>query len=346
MNRQGEEKMKSRALLIGVALAALTLPASAQDKTFNLRLSHWVPATHPLQKAMIEWGASVEKASNGTIKSTVYPAQQLGKAFDHYDMTRDGICDASYINPGQNPGRFPIIAAGELPFMIQEAHGATRAFDQWYRKIAATEMKDVKYCFTFTYDPARIHSKKKIVVPADLKGAKVRPSHGTFAAWMVSLGATNVPAGPSETRDLMEKGVVDTLTSPYGSMFLFGTEKTTKYTLELPVTTSTFQWIFHPKTYNAMSAAQKKVIDDHCTTDWGAKFAGPWIDYEAAGGPKLKALPDREMYSVTPEQVELWKKSADPVYKQWADGVRKVGGDPDAILKDLRTTLAQHKAGF
>jgi len=338
--------MKSRALLIGAALAVLALPASAQEKTFNLRLSHWVPATHPLQKAMEEWGASVAKASNGTIKSVVYPAQQLGKAFDHYDMTRDGIADLSYINPGQNPGRFPIIAALELPFMISEAHGATRAIDEWYKKYAATEMKDVKYCFSFTYDPARLHSKKKLVLPTDLRGTKVRPSHGTFAAWMTSLGAANVPAGPAETRDLMDKGVVDTLTSPYGSMFLFGTDKTTKYTLELPVTTSTFQWIMHPKTYNAMSAAQKKVIDDHCTTDVGAKFAGPWIDYEAAGGPRLKALQDREMYNVTPEQTEIWKKSAEPIYKKWSDDVRKVGGDPDTIMQELRTALARHKAGM
>ncbi len=338
--------MKSCALLIGVALAVLTVPASAQEKTFNLRLSHWVPATHPLQKAMQEWGASVEKDSGGTIKSTVYPAQQLGKAFDHYDMTRDGIADLSYINPGQNPGRFPIIAVGELPFMVSEAHGATRAIDEWYKKHAASEMKDVKYCFSFTYDPARIHSKKKIVVPADLKGTKVRPSHGTFAAWMLTLGAANVPAGPAETRDLMDKGVVDTLTSPYGSMFLFGTEKTTKYTLELPVTVSTFQWIMNWSTYNSMSAAQKKVIDAHCTTDWATKFAGPWIDFEAGGGPRLKALTDRDMYSTTAEQTELWKKSAEPVFKQWSDSVRKVNADPDTILKELRTALGQYKAGM
>ena len=55
--------MKIHAAWIGVALAAVTVPALAQDKTFNLRLSHWVPATHPLQKAMEEWGASVDKAS-------------------------------------------------------------------------------------------------------------------------------------------------------------------------------------------------------------------------------------------------------------------------------------------
>src|SRR6186713_1382736 len=135
--------MKIRMLLAGLALAALTGPAMAQDKTVNLKISHWVPATHPLQKAMEEWGASLEKASGGTIKSAVYPAQQLGKAFDHYDMVRDGIADVGYINPGYQPGRFPIVSAGEIPFMVGEVHGGIRAVDVWYRKYAGKEMKDV-----------------------------------------------------------------------------------------------------------------------------------------------------------------------------------------------------------
>ncbi len=163
----GRNWMKIRTLLIGAALAALRVPASAQDKTFTLKLSHWVPATHPLQKTMEEWGASVEKASNGTIKSNVYPAQQLGKAPDHYDMTRDGIVDLSYINPGFQPGRFPIVSAGELPFLVGEAHGGIRAVDAWYRKYGPAEMKDVKLCFSFILDPLRLHSRnKKVVLPS------------------------------------------------------------------------------------------------------------------------------------------------------------------------------------
>ena len=43
------------AALIGSAPAAL-----AQEKTFELKLSHWVPASHPLQKALEDWGAAVE----------------------------------------------------------------------------------------------------------------------------------------------------------------------------------------------------------------------------------------------------------------------------------------------
>ena len=170
---------------LAIVLAAPS--ALAQDKTVNLKLSHWVPPSHPLHKAMEEWGASIDKASNGTIKSTVFPAQQLGKAFDHYDMARDGIAEFVYVNPGYQPGRFPIISAGELPFLVGEAHGGIRAIDAWYRKYAPTEMKDTKYCFSFILDPLRWHSRsKKISVPADIKGMKVRPSHATMAAWCSS----------------------------------------------------------------------------------------------------------------------------------------------------------------
>jgi TRAP-type transport system periplasmic protein len=339
--------MKFRTLLLGAALAALAVPAAAQDKPFNLKLSHWVPATHPLQKAMEEWGASVEKASNGTIKSTVYPAQQLGKAPDHYDMTRDGIVDFAYINPGYQPGRFPIVSAGELPFLVGESHGGIRAIDAWYRKYAAAEMKGVKLCFSFILDPLRMHSRnKKVVVPGDIKGMKIRPAQATMAAWVTQLGGTNVSSSPSEIREILDKGVADATTTPYGSVLLFGIDKVTKYHLDLPLATTTFQWIMNPNVYEAMSASQKKVIDDHCTNDWAARFAGPWADFEAAGINKLRELPGHEIVSVTPEQLKEWKASGEPVYKSWADGVRKAGGDPDVVLKELRAALDQYKASF
>ena len=331
----------------GLAIALGAPMASAQDKTFDLKLSHWVPPTHPLQKAMEEWSASVEKASNGTIKSKVYPSQQLGKAFDHYDMARDGIADFTYVNPGYQPGRFPIIAAGELPFLVSESHGGIRAIDAWYRKYAPTEMKDTKLCFSFILDPLRWHSRtKKITVPGDIKGMKVRPSHATMAAWVTLLGGTNVQASATEVRDVLEKGVAEAVGFPWGSVPLLGVDKVTKYHLELPVATTTFQWLMNPKVYAAMSPAQKKVIDDHCTNDWAAKFAGPWADFEAAGINKIKAMPDHEVYTATPAQVAEWKQSAEPLHKTWADGVRKAGADPDTVMKELKAALEQNKAGY
>src|SRR5580698_11075956 len=313
--------------------------AAAQDKTFTLKLSHWVPPSHPLQKAIQDWADDIEKASNGTIKYQIYPSQQLGKAFDHYDMARDGIADFTYVNPGYQPGRFPIIAAGELPFLVGKAKGGNRAIDAWYRKYAATEMKDVHYCFSFVLDPLAWHSSaKKIVVPADIKGMKIRPAQGTIAAWVTQLGGTNVQSSAPEVRDILAKGVADAVTFPWGSTVLFGIDKVTKYHMDEPLGSVMFQWLMSQATYDAMSASQKKVIDDHCTTEWAARFADPWVDFEHAGLEKFEAEPDQEVYQTSDAQLDAWHKSAVLLKQKWAGDVKKAGGDPDAIWKELQAS--------
>jgi TRAP-type C4-dicarboxylate transport system substrate-binding protein len=336
-----------RSLAAAGALIAMALPALAQDKTFDLKLAHWVPPSHPLQKALEDWGSSVEKASGGTIKFKVYPSQQLGKAFDHYDMARDGIADLTYINPGYQPGRFPIIGAGELPFLVTNAKGGSQALDAWYRKYAAKEMKDVKFCLAFMHDPGTFHSvKKKIMVPGDVKGMKIRPAHATMAQFVSLLGGSNVQSSAPEVRDILEKGVAEAVTFPWGSVPLFGIDKVTKYHIDAPLYATTFAFVFSPTTYNQMSAAQKKVIDDHCTNEWALRVAAPWADYEHAGVGKLKADPAHEVYPLTPAQLAEWKKAAEPLQKGWADNVKKAGGDPDAIMKELKDSLGKFNAAY
>jgi TRAP-type C4-dicarboxylate transport system substrate-binding protein len=321
--------------------------ALAQDKTIELKLSHWVPPSHPLQKALEEWGASVEKDSGGTIKYKVYPAQQLGKAFDHYDMARDGIADLTYINPGYQPGRFPIIGAGELPFLMTNAKGGTQALDAWYRKYAAQEMKDVKFCLAFVHDPGAFHSRsKKIVVPEDIKGMKIRPAHATMATFVTMLGGTNVQASAPEVRDILEKGVADAVTFPWGSVPLFGIDKVTKYHLDMPLYVTTFAFVFNKAKYDEMSASQKKVIDNHCTPEWALKVAAPWADFEHAGIAKIKAEAGQEIYEPTPAQVAEWKKAAQPLEEKWAENVKKTGVDPATVMKELKAQLSKEGAGY
>jgi TRAP-type C4-dicarboxylate transport system substrate-binding protein len=331
------------AILGGAAVPA----AMAQDKTVDLKLSHWVPPSHPLQKAMEEWGASVKQASGGTITYSVFPAQQLGKAFDHYDMARDGIADVTYINPGYQPGRFPVIGAGELPFLMSNAKGGSQALDAWYRKYAAGEMKDVKFCLAFAHDPGSIHTKtKKVMVPADIKGMKIRPAHATMASFITQLGGTNVQSSAPEVRDILEKGVADGVTFPWGSVPLFGIDKVTKYHMDVPLYATTFAWVMNKAKYEGMSAAQKKVIDDHCTNEWSLKVAAPWADFEHAGVQKLKSDPAHEVYPISTEQLAEWRTAAAPLQKVWVDNVKKAGGDPDAIMKELRASLAKHQAAY
>jgi TRAP-type C4-dicarboxylate transport system substrate-binding protein len=133
---------------------------------------------------------------------------------------------------------------------------------------------------------------------------------------------------------------------PWGSVPLLGVDKVTKYHMQAAVSTTTFVYLINKNTYNGMSASQKKVIDDHCTNDVAAKFSGPWGDFEHAGLDRVKKMDGHEVYPITDDQLNAWKKSAEPLRQVWADNVKKAGGDSDTIMKELNAALAQYKAAY
>jgi len=117
-----------------------------------------------------------------------------------------------------------------------------------------------------------------------------------------------------------------------------------KYHMDAALYVTTFVWVMNKEKYDAMSPAQKKVIDDHCTNEWAGRLAAPWADFEAAGRPKIKAEAGHEVYELTPEQLALWRKAAEPLEAKWAAGVRAVGVDPDKAMGELKAELKQHNA--
>jgi TRAP-type C4-dicarboxylate transport system substrate-binding protein len=337
--------MYARAIALA-ALLALSAPyAEAQDRTVEFKLSHFMPSSHPLHKALKDWAASIEKASRGTMNYKIYPAQQLGKAFDQYDMVRDRIVDVSLVVPSYQPGRFPIIAAGELPFSISAAVAGSRALDAWYREYAHSEMRDVKFCLAFVHHPGAFHANRKIVVPDDVKGIKVRPANATVASFVTLLGGTNVQASAPEVRTILEKGVADAVTFPAGTTVFFGIDQILKYHMDAPLYTTAFVIVINMAAYDGLSAAQKAVIDEHCTSDWAARVAGPFDEFERAGEVKLRTE-SSGLYELTSDQLALWKSAAEPLREEWFDTVRKIGVNPVTAMDGLRDQLVRQNAAY
>jgi TRAP-type C4-dicarboxylate transport system substrate-binding protein len=320
--------------------------AQAQDKAVTLKLSSWVPAQHALNPALQAWAEDIKKQSNGTINYTLFPGEQLGKAFDHYDMARDGISDFSYVNPGYQPGRFPVFAASSLPFMVSNAKAGSAAIDSWYRPYAPKEMKDVHFCFAFAHDPGALHAKKKVTSPNDIKGMKIRPATATIGQMVTTLGGTNVQSSAPEARDMLERGVAEAITFPWGSLILFGIDKVVKYHMDVPLYVTPFVWVMNTDKYNALSTAQKKVIDDHCTPEWAEKIGSAWADFEIAGRGKIAAEAGHEVYKLTPDQLKAWRDAMGPVDAQWAESVKKVGQDPKKVMDSLKASLVKYKAAL
>lgn len=327
----------------GGLLALAPMPANAQDKQVELKFAYWVPATHPLSKLGNEpWAKSVEAASKGSIKVSLFPAQQLGKAPDHYDMARDGIAELTWVNPGYQAGRFPIFAGGELPFLMSDQGGGSAALDAWYRKYAAKEMGDVHFCFAHLHI-GTLHSKTPISEPGQIKGMKIRPANGTMARLVTVLGGTSVQVSAPQSRDALEKGVADAITFPWKSIITFGIDKVTKFHTDMNLYQATFVWVLNKNWYGKLASAEKRVIDDHCTNAWAQRVGVDWgKDQDEGKGPLSRD--GHTMVKLTPQQLTVWKQAAAPVYDQWMAEAKKAGYDGKVVLDELRAELKTRNA--
>jgi len=326
---------------LAALLCAAALPALAQDKPVELKLAHWVPANHLLaQTGFIPWSKSIEAASGGSIKVAIFPAQQLGKAADHYDMARDGIATVTMVNPGYQAGRFPIIAAGELPFLLDKPGPAAKALDTWYRGYAEREMKDVKVCLTHLH-VGTLHAKQPITDPAQIRGMKIRPANGTVASMMTLLGATNVQTSAPEARDALAKGLADAITFPWNSISAFGIDRVVTHHMDMRLYAAVFVWAMNKPWYDGLSPNQKKVMDDHCNNEWATRIGNDWGNAEDAGRQKLVDKGGHTFVPVSAAQIDVWRKAVAPVYDQWVANADKAGIDGKKALQDLRDELAK-----
>jgi hypothetical protein len=145
-----------------ILLAASVSPALAQDKLVNMKVSIWLPPAHPLVPATNAWPDDLEEASGGSTKMTIFRRSSLERL------------------KGYQPGRFPIAADIQLPFVVGDGKKGTLAVDSWNRKYAKTEMTDTYQCFAFIQDPGTFDGRKNIVLSSDLKSVKVRPAASTI----------------------------------------------------------------------------------------------------------------------------------------------------------------------
>ena len=81
---------------------------------------------------------------------------------------------------------------------------------------------------------------------------KVRPANGTISKTVTRLGGQPVQVSAPEAREALERGVADAITFPWGSILLFGIDKTTKFHLDMPLYVVGFVWGMNKDFYNSL----------------------------------------------------------------------------------------------
>lgn len=318
-----------------VAAAAMLLSMGAADAA-ELRFGHFLPSLHPLQQGFDKWAEQLKAESGGAIKITFFPGAQLGAANDHYDMTKSGIVDFSWIAIGYTPGKFPIAELLDVPFAIPGDHNAaTRALNKWYADYADGEMPEVKLCYVHLMPSGYLHTKFEVKTPDDAKGLRIRPASAAVAAYFTRLGNTTVPLPVTEAQQAIERGVADSISLAYHSVALYGIDKTLKYHLDLPLYYPGGAVVMNRSSYEKLSASEKATIDKFCSGEGAVIATSGWHDWEAEGRKIIEDKGGHHFYSPRKEEAAQWKQAVKPVLDQWRGLVADAGHDPDKLLSDL-----------
>ena len=157
--------------LLPAALIGAAASASAQ---ITLTLSCWVPPSHLLTRAQLDWCQEVPKATSGRIKCNAL-RKAVAPAPATFDAVRDGLADLSFGVHGYTPGRYLLSKIAEMPFLGDSAIATSVAYERIYERHLAKldEHRGLKVITVFTHGPGVIFNNKRLVnTLADLDGIK------------------------------------------------------------------------------------------------------------------------------------------------------------------------------
>lgn len=262
-----------RRLILALSLLAAGTTAHAQP--YELKVSHYLPPNHTMQKVLEDWSAELEQKSQGQLKLKIYPASQLGPVQRQFDLARNGQVDIALGLTGATPGRYPMTEIANLPFVYPSAGATSAVMSKRLTELSAKYL-DAEYVglhvlWMGVAPPTSFFTaKKQINTLADLSGMKLRFLGEQQARVLRALGAVPLQVPPGEIADGMAKGVIDGAMFNYEAAESFGLGSVTRHVVEPAVFTGTLVLVMNDRKYAALPANLRALID--ATT--GAAAAG------------------------------------------------------------------------
>ena len=79
----------------------------------------------------------------------------------------------------------------------------------------------------------------------------------------------------------------------------------------MPLYVTNFIIVMNKDRYESLSESQQKVIDDHCSPQWGEKIAAGWVAFDNEGKRLFQENPDHHVVELSDEELGAWKASSD-----------------------------------
>jgi TRAP-type C4-dicarboxylate transport system substrate-binding protein len=303
------------AALLALALSVLALPAMAETR---LSYSCFFPPTHVQSKLGQAWCNEVAKRTNGEVVVDFYPGGTLTKAPQTYDGVVQGMSDIGMSALAYSRGRFPVMAAVDLPLGYTSGKDATRVANVVADHFKPAELADVEVMYFHAHGPGLLHTRKTPVRTLDdMKGLKIRAT-GNSAKVVDACGGTPVAMSMPDSYQSIRKGIVDGSFYPVETNKGWRMAEVVDYMTEtFPIGyTTTFFVVMNKDKWNALPDSAKQAIRE-INAEWTAKHGAAWDESDKVGR-EFFLKQKGEIIQLSPEQAKAWRNAASPIIDQYA----------------------------
>lgn len=267
-----------------VAGLALGVAATAEESVHRLKLSHYAPPVHHQHETFTAWAETLAERSEGRLRIDVYPAEQLGKGSQQYNLVRRGDVDIAFMMHGNPAGRFPLMELTHLPMLFESGEQASRVLMDLVPEYLEEEHRGVRLLYLFGHWPGMVHTRGRAVrEPADMQGLRIRHPSSVVGQTLRAWGASPAGMPPGQIAENLDKGVIDGVMLPYDGVLGFRLAPYVDYTTELFSYVNTFAVVMNPESYAALPADLQRLIDDTTGKGKAREIGARWDSMEAPG---------------------------------------------------------------
>lgn len=247
----------------------------------------------------------VGEYSNGTIKVTDFPDNQLGNDETRFEMTQTGECDISIGSTSSVANAYNDFYIFDVPFMfLNKSEVYDIGFNGEAGQTILNGLEDLGVKgLAFWENGFRnlTTNNKEVNGVADLKGLKIRTMENEIhlAAWK-AMGANPTPMAFSELFTALQQGTVDGQENPIGIIVGNKFEEVQKYLFMTEHVYTPYYVVMNLDKYNSMTAEQQEALDKAMAEatlyqyERSQAYEDTAIDDIEAAGCKVVKLSDAE----------------------------------------------------
>jgi C4-dicarboxylate-binding protein DctP len=296
-----------------------------------------MPKGAAVAKGFDWFGAEFEKATNGRYKVEIYPGSTLHQSTAALDVTKSGAAEMVYTSAGTFPKQFPLTMVTNLPSLgfpqdtVKMYISGNNAFWEFYKTSPEiqNEFKDTILVQPYILAPYQLVAKKAQIKSAtDFKGLKVGGT-GAKMELVTANGGAKVQEIPPDAYLDMDKGVTDATFITFSQVHDYKIPEIAIYFLSYGFGNGGGIILMNPAFYNAMGAADQKILADTWIKAQEISAQGSIGDGEL--GLKDIAAAGKKVYVPTDAEVAKWDSQATPSIDSWRKDAKLMGAN-DATL--------------